>query len=332
MAETEKKVEHIVQDLEDGGAVIAVPEGELLTIEEPGETPPDKKEPEDARPPGEQDGEEDDDGEEEVTLKRQFRKEERQRKKEMRDLAIQKAKLQEQHANRLAAEVEALKAKLAEVDRRTTGTEISAARQQLNEAAMEEQYYRSQRIKARTDNNPEVEAEAEEKLYAARQKKEKLAAAIEQVSKTPSRPAPAAPVHDPETVAMARQWHSRNSWYKPNGIDETSRLVKALDEAVASEGYDPKSAAYYSELDKRIAKYLPEKQNTDTTQPSDQRPNKMVVTGSGRESPSAKPNEFRLSPDRVRAMKDAGAWDDPALRMKMVKQYAAFDRQNKATR
>jgi hypothetical protein len=54
------------------------------------------------------------------------------------------------------------------------------------------------------------------------------------------------------------------------------------------------------------------------------------MTGSGRESaPSGRGNEFRLSPDRVAAIKEMGAWDNLELRSKMIKSYAKYDRENK---
>jgi hypothetical protein len=54
------------------------------------------------------------------------------------------------------------------------------------------------------------------------------------------------------------------------------------------------------------------------------------MTGSGRESaPSGRANEFRISPDRVAAMKEAGMWENPELRAKAIKKYAAWDRENK---
>jgi hypothetical protein len=48
-----------------------------------------------------------------------------------------------------------------------------------------------------------------------------------------------------------------------------------------------------------------------------------VVTGSSRESSgSVNGNQFVLAPEQVRAMKDAGFWDDPEKRTKMIKRYA----------
>jgi len=54
------------------------------------------------------------------------------------------------------------------------------------------------------------------------------------------------------------------------------------------------------------------------------------MTSSGRETTATtKSNEFRLSPDRVAAMKEAGMWSDPELRKKAISKYAEWDRLNK---
>jgi hypothetical protein len=54
------------------------------------------------------------------------------------------------------------------------------------------------------------------------------------------------------------------------------------------------------------------------------------MTGSGKDSiGTTKSNEFRLSPDRVAAMKEAGAWNDPEKKRKMVARFVEFDRINK---
>jgi hypothetical protein len=329
----DKDKEPIVQEETDGSAVITLPEGELPEAE------PIETQPAEATPPGEPDPD-DPDGldDPDETLKRgdleqrrHDRKEERQRKKVARDRAIERARLQEEHARRLQAEVEDLKKKLSDMDRRTTSTEIAGAQQQLNDAALEEQYWKQQRVNARKENNPDAEADAEEKLYAARRKRESLSNVIENAKRVQARPAQQqAPLPDAEVQRMARDWHAKNSWYKPAGSDESSRVVKALDEAIASEGYNPREAAYYAELDRRIAKYLPDQRTAATSGPSDQRPNRMPVTGTGRDAaPAPKANEFRLSAERVKAMKDAGIWDDPARRAKTIKQYASFDRQNR---
>ena len=89
---------------------------------------------------------------------------------------------------------------------------------------------------------------------------------------------------------------------------------------------EPKSQEYWEELDNRLAKYLPHRYSNvveNSVNPSTRRP-RTVVTSSGRESASSSggKNTFTLTPDQVRAMKDAGMWDDPEKRAKMIRRYA----------
>jgi hypothetical protein len=57
------------------------------------------------------------------------------------------------------------------------------------------------------------------------------------------------------------------------------------------------------------------------------------VGSSGREASAAyggsNRTQFVLSPERVKVMKDAGAWDNPVRKAKMIKNYIAYDRQNR---
>jgi hypothetical protein len=54
-----------------------------------------------------------------------------------------------------------------------------------------------------------------------------------------------------------------------------------------------------------------------------------VVTGSGRESGnSGNSGSYKLSADRVSALKDAGIWDDPKQRAEAVKRFRDYDKQN----
>jgi hypothetical protein len=54
------------------------------------------------------------------------------------------------------------------------------------------------------------------------------------------------------------------------------------------------------------------------------------VTSSGRESvSSARAGEFRVDPDRVKALKEAGMWENVEVRNKMIRKFAEFDKQQK---
>jgi hypothetical protein len=116
----------------------------------------------------------------------------------------------------------------------------------------------------------------------------------------------------------------RNSWYKPNGGDMDSDIAKKIDESLVKEGWNPNESDYWEELDNRLQKYMPHRYNDDMdVRPSVKRP-RSVVTSTGRESVNGTSNrtQFVLDPEKVRAMKDAGMWDDPAKRAKMIKRYA----------
>jgi hypothetical protein len=71
---------------------------------------------------------------------------------------------------------------------------------------------------------------------------------------------------------------------------------------------------------------MPYRFNDEPTQPQKRR---SPVTGSGRESVSTeKAGVFKLTPDRVNAMKETGAWFDPKRKAKMVQYYMDYDKQN----
>jgi hypothetical protein len=56
-----------------------------------------------------------------------------------------------------------------------------------------------------------------------------------------------------------------------------------------------------------------------------------VVTSSGRESVnSTRGNDYYVSPERVKAIKDAGKWDNIKERRKMIEKYVEYDRNNRS--
>jgi hypothetical protein len=127
----------------------------------------------------------------------------------------------------------------------------------------------------------------------------------------------------------------RNSWYKPDGKDIDSRIAKQVDETLTAEGWDPNTKDYWEELDNRLQRYVSHRYNANTDESPNQRSKpRGIVTGSGRESASRAggKNTFTLSPEQVRAMKDAGFWDDSEKRNKMIKRYASEARQTQGYR
>jgi hypothetical protein len=148
-------------------------------------------------------------------------------------------------------------------------------------------------------------------------------------------PAPAGP--DPDVASHAQNWVSKNSWYNPNGNDEASKIVLAIDQSLVESGYNPKTQEYWNELDKRVARRLPELKgggNNDDSHDDDRRGQRRgPPVGSSRDNaPSSTRREVYISPERKQAMTDAGVWDDPVLRQRYLKQYAKWDRDNNSSR
>jgi len=146
-----------------------------------------------------------------------------------------------------------------------------------------------------------------------------------------------APGPDPEIANFAQRWVSKNSWYNPNGNDEASKIVLAIDQSLVEAGYNPKTEEYWQELDKRVARRLPEIKgggNYDDSQDDDRRGQRRgPPVGSSRDqAPSSTRREVYISPERKQAMIDAGVWEDPVLRQRYLKQYAKWDRENNASR
>jgi hypothetical protein len=146
-----------------------------------------------------------------------------------------------------------------------------------------------------------------------------------------------APGPDPEIASFAQDWVSKNSWYDPGGKDEASKIVLAIDQSLVESGYNPKTEAYWRELDKRVAKRLPEAKgsgNYDDSQDDDRRGQRRgPPVGSSRDqAPQSSRREVYISPERKQAMTDAGVWEDPVLRQRYLKQYAKWDRENNSTR
>jgi hypothetical protein len=137
---------------------------------------------------------------------------------------------------------------------------------------------------------------------------------------------------DDVTLNYAKQFLNDNKWYDPQGRDEDSAIVLAIDQAMGRDGFNPQSPDYWDELRKRAARRLPERfasNEEKTTQRREARGGPTV--GSGKEhAPTSTRKEIYVSPERKQALIDAGVWDDPILRSKYVKRYAEYDRQNKA--
>jgi hypothetical protein len=129
-----------------------------------------------------------------------------------------------------------------------------------------------------------------------------------------------APRVDPRVQSYAQQWLEANPWYNPAGTDRDSALTKAIDAEVMAEGFDPKSREYWEELTTRVADALGE---GEPARPK----RKAPPTSNGRQhAPVSTRKEIYVTPERKAAMIEAGVWDDPAKRQRVLKAYQEHDR------
>ena len=214
--------------------------------------------------------------------------------------------------------------RLSVVERKTQGGEIA----RINKAIEDQEskiLFAKQKIKEATETgNGDLLTQAQEMWYDAKKQFESLEGLKKHSVQQPQHQTIQAP--DPMVARYAGDWMSENPWYDPNGRDSDSKVALTIDQSMAEEGWNPKSQEYWEELDNRLAKYLPHRyigEVEKSVSPSTRRP-RNIVTSSGRESASSSggKNTFTLAPEQVRAMKDAGMWDDPDKRAKMIRRYA----------
>jgi len=220
--------------------------------------------------------------------------------------------------------------RLAIVEKKTQGSEIARINKAIEDQEAKVLFAKSKMKEATETGNGEMLASAQDMWYEAKKQHEALDNLKRQSVSQPQR----APIQqvDPMIQRYATDWMSDNQWYDPNGRDPDSKIALTIDQGMAEDGWNPKTQEYWEELDNRLAKYLPHRYSgavETSVNPSTRRP-KSLVTSSGRENASSSggKNSFTLKPEQVRAMKDAGMWDDPDKRMRMIRRYADDARKN----
>jgi hypothetical protein len=322
MAKKDEEVkELVVNESADGSASVEL--DEEIGLEQGGEV--EAKSEDDAEFSSEEDqADEQGKSAEEIDAIREAKRNKRRSRKEYHKKVQEEKDMRLQHLQRQNQE---LLERLSIVEKKTQGTEIARIQK-----AIEDQEARilfaKQKIKEATETgNGDLLTSAQEMWFEARRDYESLENLKKQSVAPQQRQAIQAP--DPIVQRYASEFMRENDWYDPNGRDTDSKIALTIDQALADEGWDPKSQDYWEELDNRLQRSLPHRYNNSNDEESFSRKRpKSVVTSSGRESSpsSGGRNTFTLSPDQVRAMKDAGMWDDPDKRAKMIKQYAQYAR------
>jgi hypothetical protein len=217
--------------------------------------------------------------------------------------------------------------RLSVLERKSHGSDLARLDKAIEDQDNRILFAKQKISEATRTGNGELLTSAQEMWFEARRQAEALAN-LKKRAVAPQNPR-TIQAPDPQLQRHANNWMANNPWYDPNGKDPDSRRALNEDAILAEEGYDPKTAEYWEELDKRLQRVVPHRYTEDANERPRSRP-RSAVTSSGREfaSNNGRGNSFTLSPDQVRAMKDAGMWDDAEKRAKMIRRYALEARNN----
>jgi hypothetical protein len=251
--------------------------------------------------------------------KRKARKEYHRQVQTEKDIRLQNLQRQNQE----------LLERLSVIEKKTQSSELARVDKAIEDQQLRVDFAKRKMQEATESMNGELLTQAQEMWFEARRQVENLEAMKKHMVQ-PDRPQTIK--QDPLLQRYASSWMEANPWYDPQGSDMDSKIALTVDQTLAEEGWDPKTAEYWEELDNRLSKVLPNRYTDFTSEkPPVRKPPKSVVTSSGREaSSSAKSNQIVLSREQVQAMKEAGFWDDPEKRARMIKRYAMDARQNRS--
>jgi hypothetical protein len=326
MAEnTEKNDEIAVIEGQDGSATVDLPENMLLDDQSDGDVV-DNKEVSSKKEGLDQDADHPDDDDE-------LREAKRNRRRAKKDLVRKTNQEKDIKLQALQRENEEFRKRLGQLERNTKAEQLTRIDKNIEDAQVRLEYAKMKLSEATSNNDGQAMVEAQTLWQNSQDEMRQLAHIKNQVDQELRKPQQNVEIPDPEIQRNAADWMRRNSWYRPDANDTDTRVAKKIDELMVTQGWDPKDPDYWDELDSRLQKELPHRYNRDNDEETrNVRRPRNVVTSSGREASAAyggsNRTQFVISPDRVKAMKDAGAWDNPVRKAKMVQEFIKFDRQN----
>lgn len=224
-----------------------------------------------------------------ATLTKKFREAERQR-----DAAAEYARNIQQERDQYRQRMEQLdKGYMGEYENRVN-TEVASVQSQLRKAMDEH------------DHDATIKAQTRLSELAYEQQRLKAAKAYQQRAVTqphgqpqqqayqPQAQAPAAPKPDPK----AQKWAERNEWFGSDRV-LTNTAMGIHEQLIDEEGFDPSSDEYYTELDKRMKRFLG---NTETSK----KPGQSVAGVSRNNSSAGSSRKVRLTKSQVEMAKRLG--------------------------
>lgn len=267
--------------------------------------------------------------------------EEREAIRERRRLERQQKK---QHAREkedsYKREIDGLRKQLEEVntwkntvEKRNINSGIAQIDKGIQDANEALELARQAMAQAVQEQNGQAQVDATELYYAARKRAEDLMRVKQTIAQRMSQK-PQQNLPDPVVVDQVKEWVKDKPWYDVSGRDPDSQIVQTIERSIASEGWDPRQPAYWQELDTRLKKYMPHRfanssngsYTASNSSTNGGNPKPPTEGSSSTNRPSA---GYRLSPDRVKAIREAGAWDDPVARREMIKAYMDYDKQSR---
>lgn len=219
-----------------------------------------------------------------------------------------------------------LATRVASVERQGQGSQIAQLDSAMKEAEQFYNHFKQVNKQAIEQADGNLAVDAQEKMFAAKQRYEMLVNAKKGMTQQQvQRPQPL----DPRMKMHAEDWMSKNDWYDPSGQDLDSDLVLKLDDRLVQEGWDPKTEEYWQELDSRVKKYLPHRFNSTYNKPQQngQSRQRVPVSGGSSSSTGGAKGTYHLSAERVKALKEAGVYDDPVKRADAIKRFQDYDKQ-----
>lgn len=255
------------------------------------------------------------------------------RRRAKKDLIRKTNREKDLRLSQLQRENEEFKRRLSQLERNSKSADLVRIDKGIEDAQVRLEYAKMKLAEATQNGDGQAMVEAQTLWQTAQEEARQLTALRQQADQELRRPQQNVDVPDPVVQRNAAQWMNRNKWYNPNGGDADSRIAKKIDELMVTEGWNPSDPDYWDELDSRLQSKLPHRYNdSNDTETRDVRRPRNVVGSAGREASAAyggsNRTQFVLSPERVKAMKEVGAWDNPERKARMVKQFIEFDRQN----
>lgn len=224
------------------------------------------------------------------------------------------------------AVINELRGKVDVIERRNTGSELAQLDNVKQQTAQAYAYFKDQIRVATETSNGALVAEATEKMLQARQRFDELERIEKAYKSQRATPQPL----DPRLVTYAKAWMDGNKWYRPDGRDMDSRIVLTIDQTLADEGYDSTTAEYWAELTQRVKKHLPHRSVGVKINSSANKPPRPAVPSARKDGGgSSQAGSYKLSAERVQALKEAGVWDDPGARANAIKYFRDYDKSQK---